>query len=63
MIADRTEFVFISLWESMDAIRGFAGTDVDRARYYDEDRDFLPALEPTVRHYGASVALSDAAGA
>ncbi len=55
--ADRTEFVFISLWESMDAIRRFAGNDVDRARYYDEDRDFLLSLEPTVRHYDASAAL------
>ena len=60
MIADRTEFVFISLWESMDAIRGFAGNDVDRARSYDEDRDFLLALEPTVRHYAASAALPTA---
>jgi heme-degrading monooxygenase HmoA len=61
--ADRTEFVFISLWESMDAIRGFAGNDVDRARYYDEDRDFLLALEPTVRHYDTSATLPGAGGA
>ena len=60
--ADRTEFVFISLWESMDAIRRFAGNDVDRARYYDEDRDFLLSLEPTVRHYDASPALLAAGG-
>jgi len=54
---DRTEFVFISLWESMDVIRGFAGGDVERARYYPEDRDFLLSLEHTVRHYETSAAL------
>jgi hypothetical protein len=48
---DRTEFIFISLWESMEVIRGFAGDDVERARYYPEDRDFLLSLEPTVGHY------------
>jgi len=55
--ADRAEFVFISLWESMDAIRGFAGDDVERAHYYPEDRDFLLALEPTVQHYDVSTTL------
>jgi heme-degrading monooxygenase HmoA len=55
--ADETEFVFVSLWESMDAIRSFAGDDVERARYYPEDRNFLLALAPTVRHYDLSMAL------
>lgn len=53
----QTEFVFISLWASMDVIRGFAGEDVERARYYPEDRDFLLSLEPTVRHYETTTAL------
>ena len=50
-LPDRTEFVFISFWESMQAIRAFAGEDVERARYYPEDREFLLELEPTVAHY------------
>ena len=54
---DRTEFVFLSLWESMDVIRGFAGEEVERARYYPEDHDFLLSLEPTVRHYETTAAL------
>jgi hypothetical protein len=29
----------------------FAGRDIDRAKYYDFDKDFLLELEPTVRHY------------
>jgi heme-degrading monooxygenase HmoA len=46
-----THFVFISFWDSMDAIRAFAGDDLERARYYPEDRDFLLELEPRVTHY------------
>jgi heme-degrading monooxygenase HmoA len=46
-----THFQFGSLWESLDAIRRFAGDEVARARYYPEDRDYLLALEPTVTHY------------
>ena len=51
-------FVFISLWESLEAIRAFAGGDVERARYYPEDRDFLLELEPTVTHYEVAAAPS-----
>ena len=48
---NRAEFTFISLWESVDAIRRFAGEDLEKARYYPEDRDFLLELEPFVDHY------------
>jgi heme-degrading monooxygenase HmoA len=48
---DRAHFLFISFWESLDAIRGFAGADLEHARYYPEDRDYLLELEPTVIHY------------
>ena len=47
----RAEFTFISLWESIDAIRIFAGEDYEKAHYYPEDRDFLIELEPYVEHY------------
>jgi heme-degrading monooxygenase HmoA len=46
-----THFLFISFWDSMDAIRTFAGDDVERAHYYPEDRDYLLELEPTVTHF------------
>ena len=44
-------FLLVSLWESRDAIRAFAGDDMERARYYPEDAEFLLELEPTVTHY------------
>ena len=35
----------------MDAVRAFAGDDVEVARYYSEDTHFLLELEPNVFHY------------
>lgn len=48
---DVAHFLILSLWDSYDAIRKFAGDDVDRARYYPEDEEFLLELEPKVTHY------------
>ena len=47
----RSHFLLISLWESNDAIRRFAGDDVEQAKYYPEDERFLLSLEPHVEHY------------
>jgi heme-degrading monooxygenase HmoA len=46
-----THFMTVTFWASMAAIHGFAGADVQLARYYPEDRDFLLEYEPTVVHY------------
>lgn len=46
-------FLFISLWESWEAIRVFAGSDVETARYFPEDERYLLELEPHVTHYEA----------
>lgn len=48
---DVAEFIFVSFWESMEAITRFAGEDVERAVYYPEDREYLLALDPRVRHF------------
>lgn len=48
---DEAEFVLISFWDSYEAIRRFAGDDIEQAYYYPEDKDFLLAFEPTVTHY------------
>jgi heme-degrading monooxygenase HmoA len=44
-------FLLITYWDSMDAIKRFAGEDYERARYYPEDDDFLLEREPFVTHY------------
>ncbi len=48
---DITHFITMTFWENMDVIRGFAGDDIEVAKYYPEDKDFLLEFEPTVVHY------------
>lgn len=52
---DRTHFLLLTLWSSYDAIRAFAGDDVERSRYYSEDARYLLGLEPHVTHYEVPV--------
>jgi|SRR5437868_3456606 len=47
----RTEFVTLTFWDSLDAVRGFAGDDVERAVFYPEDDRFLVDRETTVSHF------------
>lgn len=48
---DRTEFVTLSFWDSLDAVRAFAGDDVEQAVFYPEDDRFLVDRETRVTHY------------
>ncbi len=48
---ERTEFVTFTLWDSMDAVRAFAGDDPETAVYYPEDDRYLIEPEATVAHY------------
>src|SRR5687767_2021887 len=48
---ERTEFITFSLWESVEAIRAFAGDDIETAVYYPEDERYLVERAPTVLHY------------
>jgi heme-degrading monooxygenase HmoA len=47
----RTEIVTLSLWTSYEAVRAFAGDDVETAVYYPEDDRYLVDREATVTHY------------
>ncbi len=51
---EEAHFHVFSLWDSLEAIRAFAGDDIEQARYYPEDEDYLVELEPTVVHYEAA---------
>jgi len=46
-----TEFQVISYWESLDAIRAYAGQDVRRTHDLPRDVEFLVDKEPYVRNY------------
>ena len=47
----KSEFTLISLWDSWEAIKAFAGPDYDNAVYYPEDERFLLERGPRVIHY------------
>jgi len=53
-------FLLLTLWDDIDAIRAFAGNDVERARYYPEDEEYLLELEQTVTHYEVMVSPGEA---
>jgi heme-degrading monooxygenase HmoA len=48
---DITHFIALTFWESLEAVKGFAGDNVEVAKYYPEDKDFLIDFEPMVVHY------------
>jgi heme-degrading monooxygenase HmoA len=55
----RAEFFLLTLWESWDAIRQFAGDNVEKAFYYPEDPDYLLTMEPEVEHYEVLLSLDE----
>ena len=48
---DVCHFITFTVWESLDAIRRFAGDDIDKSKYYPEDRGFLLEFEDRVTHW------------
>jgi heme-degrading monooxygenase HmoA len=48
---DRTEFVTLSFWDSLEAVREFAGDEIGKAVFYPEDDRYLVNRELTVSHY------------
>jgi heme-degrading monooxygenase HmoA len=60
-------FLTVSLWESLDVIRAFAGEPIETAKYCAEDVRYLLEYEPTATHYevqgaGLSSALLESEG-
>jgi heme-degrading monooxygenase HmoA len=48
---NKAHFLLLTLWESEDAIKRFAGSNMEKAKYYPEDVQYLLELEPNVTHY------------
>ena len=55
-------FLLISFWDSESAIREYAGPDIDRAQYFEYDRECLLEPEPHVQHYEVVVESSKGDG-
>jgi heme-degrading monooxygenase HmoA len=57
-----TEITTITLFESMDAIRAFAGEDPTKAHVTPEARRLLSRFEDTVAHYNVVIAPQTSQG-
>jgi heme-degrading monooxygenase HmoA len=53
--ADEVEFVVINLFDSVEAVRAFAGPDYTIAIFEPEARRLLSRIETTARHYEVRV--------
>lgn len=47
----KAEFLLVSLWESEEAIRAFAGEPLDRAVFYPQDDRYLIERDEHVQHF------------
>ena len=47
----KTDFIVISYWESIEAVKKFAGADYQKAVIIPRDKEFLVEVEPGVVHY------------
>jgi heme-degrading monooxygenase HmoA len=50
-VEDRTQFVMFTLWDSLEAVKAFAGEDYETAVFYPEDERFLVERDLTATHY------------
>jgi len=50
-VDDQTEFVMLTLWDSLDAVKAFAGDDYQSAVFYPEDDRFLVERDLEATHY------------
>jgi heme-degrading monooxygenase HmoA len=50
-LKEETEFITINLFESLDAVRAFAGQDYEIPVFEPKARRLLSKVEPIARHY------------
>jgi heme-degrading monooxygenase HmoA len=57
-IGEKTEYVMFTLWDSMEAVKAFAGPQPETAVFYPEDDRFLIERDLTVAHFEVLTARS-----
>jgi hypothetical protein len=58
--SERAEIVTLSWWADTEAIKAFAGPDIERARYYPQDDRYLLTRPERVQHYEATAPVPQA---
>jgi heme-degrading monooxygenase HmoA len=48
---DVADFQVISYWDSLEAIKLFAGDDYEKVRHLPDDPKYMIGVEPTVQHF------------
>lgn len=61
-VGEKAEFLTLSFWVSPEAVKGFAGEDIQRAVFYPEDDRYLIERGVTVAHYEVVAPTTDSAG-
>jgi heme-degrading monooxygenase HmoA len=61
LVGDEVELVLLTRWQSLEAVRAFAGDDIERAVVADDAATMLKRWDDRVRHY--EVALEHGASA
>jgi heme-degrading monooxygenase HmoA len=57
---DLVEFQVLSYWDSLDAVKRFAGDDIEKVNHLPRDPEYMVGAAPAVRHY--EVIVNDWAG-
>jgi heme-degrading monooxygenase HmoA len=60
-LGELCEFVMITFWESLEAVKAFAGEDHETAVFYPEDDRFLVERYLEARHFDVAAALTEGA--
>jgi heme-degrading monooxygenase HmoA len=53
--SNAVEIIVITLWRSLESIRGFAGADLEQAVVADEAAALLTQFDRRVRHYDVAI--------
>jgi len=48
---DFAYFNLITFWTDLEVIKNFAGADLEKAKYYEEDKNYLIDFSEKVTHY------------
>ncbi len=54
-VGERTEFMMFTLWDSLVAVKLFAGEEYERAVFYPEDERFLVERDLSSTHYEVDI--------